>query len=233
MTNLSEVADIPARLQKHGVDQQGASLCLVPLQTVGNLLALLLALLLVWLGGRLELVEVAGTLLLKLLHDPLQLFLLLVEFLLVAGNCLLQAGQRCRRVLHLGKGRNISLRSAVVLDGHVHGQLVSSLQRQLCVAQITFGTMGGVVALNTQKVDLMNQRLADAIDKHRVFHQIVEGRLRHARQQFFLVDGFCQLFSKAAQTSQRAARVDKQYGFGQAREVYQQLVAGAEEFEVG
>ncbi|MCY1413858.1 hypothetical protein D9M71_292950 [compost metagenome] len=232
MTNLSEVADIPARLQKHGVDQQGASLCLVPLQTVGNLLALLLALLLVWLGGRLELVEVAGTLLLKLLHDPLQLFLLLVEFLLVAGNRLLQAGQSGCRILHLGKRRDISLRGAVVLDGHVHGQLMSRLQRQLCVTQFSFGAMGGVIALNAQEVDLVNKWLADAVDEYRVFYQVVEGRLRHARQKLFLVDGFGQLFGKAAKARQRAARIDMQYGLSQTSEVRQQFVAGAEKLEV-
>ncbi|MCY1302628.1 hypothetical protein D9M70_522950 [compost metagenome] len=117
----------------------------------------------------------AGALLLQLLHDALQLFLLLIEFPLVAGDSLLQAGEGRGWILHLDKGRNIGLCGAVVLDGHVHGQLMGRLQRQLCVAQVTFRTVSGVVALDTQEVDLMNQRLANAIGEHRVFHQVVEG----------------------------------------------------------
>src|SRR5690606_33301686 len=123
-------------------------------------------------------------------------------------------------------------RGAVVLDGHVHGQLVGGLQGQLSIAQIALGTVGGVVTLDAQEVDLVHQRLADAINKHRVFHQVVEARLRHARQQLFLVDGFGQLFGKAAQTGERAARIDVQYSLGKTGEVGQQLVAGAEELEV-
>ncbi|MCY1295682.1 hypothetical protein D9M70_450340 [compost metagenome] len=229
---MSRVTDIPTGLEQHGVDQQRTGLGLVPLKAVSNLLALLLALLLIGLGRRFEPVEVAGTLLLKLLHYPLQLFLLLVELLLVAGNRLLQAGQSGCRILHLGKRRNISLCCAVVLDGHVHGQLMSRLQRQLCVTQFSFGTMSGVIALNAQKVDLVNKWLADAIDEYRVFYQVVEGRLRHARQKLFLVDGFGQLFREAAQARQCAAWVDVQYGLSQTSEVCQQLVAWAEELEI-
>ncbi|SST08193.1 Uncharacterised protein [Acinetobacter baumannii] len=144
------------------------------MQAVSDHLALLLTLLLVRLSRRLQLVEIAGALLVQLLHDALQLFLLLIEFLLVAGDGLLQAGEGRGRILHLGKGRNIGLRSAVVLDGHIHGQLMGSLQCQLCIAQVTFRTVSGVIALDTQEVDLVNQRLADAIREHRVFNQVVE-----------------------------------------------------------
>ncbi|MNW16273.1 hypothetical protein D3C71_2150740 [compost metagenome] len=56
------------------------------MQAVGNLLALLLTLLLIWLGRLVELVEAAGALLLQLVHDALQLFLLLLQFFLVTGN---------------------------------------------------------------------------------------------------------------------------------------------------
>ncbi|WP_336605537.1 hypothetical protein [Stutzerimonas stutzeri] len=48
------------------------------------------------------------------------------------------------------------MRCAVVLDGHVHGQLVGSLERRLCVAQLAFGTVGSIVSLDAQKVDLVN-----------------------------------------------------------------------------
>ena len=78
LADLRRIADIPAGLQKHGVDQQSAGFGFAPLQAVSNLLALLLTLLLVWLGGRFDLVEVTGTLLLQLVHDALQLFLLLL-----------------------------------------------------------------------------------------------------------------------------------------------------------
>ncbi len=219
-------------MQEHGVDQQCARFGFVPLQAVGHLLALLLTLLLVRLGRRVDLVEVAGALLLQLVHHALQRFLLLVEFLLIAGDSFLQADEGRGRILHLGKGRNIGLSGTVVLDGHVHGQLMGGLQCQLCIAQVTFSAVCGVVTLDTQEVDLVHQRLADAIDKHRVFHQVVEARLRHARQQFFLVDGFGQLFGKAAQASECAARIDVQYSLGKTGEVGQQLVAGAEELEV-
>ena len=219
-------------MQEHGVDQQCAGFGFVPLQAVGHLLALLLTLLLVRLGRRVDLVEVAGALLLQLVHHALQRFLLLVEFLLIAGDGFLQAGQHRRWVFDLGKCGDRSLRGAVVLDGHVHGQLVGGLQGQLGIAQIALGTVGGVVALDAQEVDLVHQRLADAINKHRVFHQVIEARLRHARQQFFLVDGFGQLFGEAAQAGERTARIDVQYSLGKTGEVGQQLVAGAEELEV-
>ncbi|MNT72763.1 hypothetical protein D3C72_2113950 [compost metagenome] len=74
--------------------------------------------------------------------------------------------------------------------------------------------MGSVVALNTQEVDLIDQRLADAIDKHRVFHQLIEARLRQTRQQLFLVNGLSQLFGKAAQARKSATRIDVQHRFG-------------------
>ncbi|MDT4838994.1 hypothetical protein FQZ97_727730 [compost metagenome] len=170
--------------------------------------------------------------LLQLLHDALQLFLLLIQFLLVAGDSLLQAGEGRGWILHLDKGRNIGLCGAVVLDGHVHGQLMGRLQRQLCVAQVAFSTVCGVISLDAQEVDLVNQRLADAVGKDRALHQVVEGRLRHARQQLFLVDGFGQLFGEAAQASECAARINMQDGLGEASEVRQQFVAGAEKLEV-
>lgn len=52
LADLRRIADIPAGLQKHGIDQQCAGFGFAPLQAVSNLLALLLTLLLVWLGGR-------------------------------------------------------------------------------------------------------------------------------------------------------------------------------------
>ncbi|MND63006.1 hypothetical protein D3C80_543060 [compost metagenome] len=165
---------------------------------------------------RLQLIKIAGALLLQLIHDALQLFLLLSELLLVAGDGLLQPGESRGRILYLGKGRNISLCGAVVPDGHVHGQLMGGLQRQLRIAQITFRTMSGVIALDTQEVDLVNQRLTDAIGEHRVFNQFVKGRLRHTRQQFFLVDTFGQFLGKTAQARQGAARINMDYGLGQA-----------------
>ncbi|MNO78836.1 hypothetical protein D3C76_699900 [compost metagenome] len=171
---------------------------------------------LIGLGRRLQLIKIADALLLQLIHDALQLFLLLSELLLVAGDGLLQPGESRGRILYLGKGRNISLCGAVVPDGHVHGQLMGGLQRQLRIAQITFRTMSGVIALNTQEVDLVNQRLTDAIGEHRVFNQFVKGRLRHTRQQFFLVDTFGQFLGKTAQARQGAARINMDYGLGQA-----------------
>jgi len=79
---------------------------------------------------------------------------------------------------------------------------------------------------------VMNQGLAGAIDKHRIFYQLIEARLRQARQQLFFVDGFGQLFSKAAQASKCTARIDVQYRLGEAGQVRQQLVARAKELEV-
>ncbi|MCY1529739.1 hypothetical protein D9M68_649030 [compost metagenome] len=172
---MSRVTDIPTGLEQHGVDQQRTGLGLVPLKAVSNLLALLLTLLLVRLGRRFQLVEMACAFLLQLLHDALQLFLLLIEFLLVAGDSLLQAGEGRGWILHLDKGRNIGLCGAVVLDGHVHGQLMGRLQRQLCVAQVAFSAVCAVITLDAQEVDLVNQRLADAVGEYRAFHQIVKG----------------------------------------------------------
>ncbi|MCY1456855.1 hypothetical protein D9M71_741030 [compost metagenome] len=106
------------------------------------------------------------------------------------------------------------------------------IQSQLGVAHIALATMSSVVTLNTQEVNLINQRLADAIIKHGVFHQLIEARLRQTRQQFFFVDGFGQFFGKAAQAGERAARIDVQHRFGKASQFGQQLVAGAKELEV-
>ncbi|MGV8584480.1 hypothetical protein ACV34H_33855, partial [Pseudomonas aeruginosa] len=61
---------------------------------------------------------------------------------------------------------------------------------------------------------------------------VVEARVRHARQQFCLVDGSGQFFGKPAQTGERAARIDVQYILGKTGGAGQQLVAGAEELEV-
>ncbi|MCY1436976.1 hypothetical protein D9M71_531200 [compost metagenome] len=107
------------------------------------------------------------------------------------------------------------------------------IQSQLGIAQITLAAMGGVVTLDTQEIDLIDQRLADTSREYRVLHQVIEARLRQPRKQLLLVDSLGQFFGKTTQTSQRTTRVDEQYGFGQAGEACQQVVAGAKELEVG
>ncbi|MNC26441.1 hypothetical protein D3C75_745720 [compost metagenome] len=148
------------------------------MQAVGNLLALLLTLLLIWLGRLVELVEVAGALLLQLVHDALQLFLLLLQFFLVTGNRLLKLAERSGRILDLNERRQRCLSNAVIFYRHVLGKLMRCIQGQLGVAHIALAPMSSVVTLNTQEVNLINQRLADAISKHGVFHQLIEARLR-------------------------------------------------------
>ncbi|MNE06512.1 hypothetical protein D3C80_991030 [compost metagenome] len=187
---------------------------------------------LVRLGRRSQLVEIAGALLLQLGHDALQLFLLLLQFFLVTGNRLLKLAERSGRILDLNERRQRCLSNAVVFYSHVLGKLMRCIQSQLGVAHIALATMSSVVTLNTQEVNLINQRLADAIIKHGVFHQLIEARLRQTRQQFFFVDGFGQFFGKAAQAGERAARIDVQHRFGKASQFGQQLVAGAKELEV-
>ncbi|MNJ30224.1 hypothetical protein D3C77_248200 [compost metagenome] len=217
---------------QHQIDHELAGLRFAPLQAVRHLLTLLLTLMLIRLGWRIKLVEIADTLLLKLVHHTLELFLLLIQLLFIAEDCLLQTDQRRGRILYICKLRDRSLGDSVVFDSHVHGQLVGSLQRQLRVTQITFCTMGGIVALDTQKVDLVDQGLTDTVDEDRTFHQVVESRLRQTRQQLFLVDGFGKFLCKAAQASQCTARIDMQYSLGQTSKVRQQFIAGAEEFEI-
>ncbi|MNZ92622.1 hypothetical protein D3C78_1116520 [compost metagenome] len=151
---------------------------------------------------------------LELLHDALQFVLLFLQLLFVAGNGLLQLAEGGDRVLDLGKGWNRIHRFAVVLDGHVHGQLMGSAQRLPGIAQLALGAMGGIVALDAQEVDLVNQRLADAIDEHRILDQFVEAGLRQPWQQLFLVDGLGEFFSEATQPRQGTARIDEKHCLG-------------------
>ena len=106
------------------------------------------------------------------------------------------------------------------------------IQGQLGVTHITLTAVGSVVALNAQEVDLIYQRLADAVIEYWAFHQVVKARLRQARQQLFLVDSFGQLFGKATQARQCAAWINMQHRFGKASQIGQQLVAGPEELEI-
>src|SRR5690554_7623040 len=62
LADLIGVLDIPASLQQHGIDQQGACFSFVPLQAVSHLLTLLLAFLLIGPGRRLQLFDVSGAL---------------------------------------------------------------------------------------------------------------------------------------------------------------------------
>ncbi|MNH16111.1 hypothetical protein D3C79_757410 [compost metagenome] len=144
----------------------------------------------------------------------------------------MQRGQSRRRILHLRKLRNVCLSGALILHGHIHGQLVSRLQGLLRITQVAFASMRGVVPLNTQEIELVNQRLAYTVDKDRILNQLVKGGLRHTGQCFMLIDSLGHLFGKATKSRERTARVDVKYGLRQAREICQQLVARPEEFEI-
>ncbi|AHC85685.1 hypothetical protein X970_08160 [Pseudomonas monteilii SB3101] len=97
---------------------------------------------------------------------------------------------------------------------------------------IAFASMRGVVPLNTQEIELVNQRLAYTVDKDRILNQLVKGGLRHTGQCFMLIDSLGHLFGKATKSRERTARVDVKYGLRQASEICQQLVARPEEFEI-
>ena len=120
LPNLRGITHIPAGLAQHEVDHELASLRLVPLQAVRYLLTLMQTLLLVGFGWRIKLVEIANTLLLKLVHHTLELFLLLIQLLFIAEDSLLQTNQRRSWILYIGELRDRSLGNSVVFDSHVH-----------------------------------------------------------------------------------------------------------------
>ena len=225
-------AQIPARLSEHGVDQKLASLGLVPLQGVGDLMALGALLFCVTRMRLFDIGAVAGALFFQLLDNILKLGRSLVEFSLVFADGFLQPAQLGNRALYVLESRDVGLLLAVILEPHIHGELVCSAQRHLGAAQVPLGAVCGLVALHAEEVQLVNQRAIHATFKHRTADELVEVGLRHTRQVLLLVNTLGDLLGKAAQARERTTRVQMQYRFGQATEVGQGLVLRAEEFEV-
>lgn len=120
----------------------------------------------------------------------------------------------------------------VVLHGHVLGQLVSRLQCRSGRADISFAAMGCFIALDTQEIDLMDQRAACARGEYRTLHQVIESGLRQAWQTLLAVDGLGQLLSETAQPCKCAAGIDMQNPLCKTGQIGQQFVYRAKKFKI-
>lgn len=89
-----------------------------------------------------------------------------------------------------------------------------------------------IIALDSQKVNLMDQRFTYTVLKNRAFDELVKTGLRHTRQQLFFIDSFGELFREAAQPGQCTAGVDMKHGFRQTSKIGKQVVFGPQEFEI-